>query len=202
MRSQAQTLYVPGCNNGATICSGSALNAKDPRNGQILTCRAANSSGGDRHADPRLRQPAERHPPGGRRHRQDRLHLAGDRRWSALWRGLRHQRQPDDRAPRRRRHLLRPSGRQHRLLDPGQPAHRQLRGPSLRPVADPHPGPQHPAEPAARDVPVRGEGARTVAVAGGRAARAAVGHGHRSVVCRQPRLQPDGRASGRQRRST
>ena len=35
--SQAQTLYIPGCNNGATICSGNALNAMDPRNGQILT---------------------------------------------------------------------------------------------------------------------------------------------------------------------
>ena len=35
--SQAQTLYIPGCSNGATICSGNALNAMDPRNGQILT---------------------------------------------------------------------------------------------------------------------------------------------------------------------
>ena len=33
-------------------------------------------AGGDRHADSRHRQPAERHPPRRRRHRQDRLHLA------------------------------------------------------------------------------------------------------------------------------
>ena len=33
------------------------------------------------------------------------------------------------RLPRRRRHLLRPSGRQHGVLDPGQPADRDLDGP-------------------------------------------------------------------------
>jgi hypothetical protein len=34
-------LYVPGCNNGATVCSGNARNAKDPRTGQILTAAGA-----------------------------------------------------------------------------------------------------------------------------------------------------------------
>ena len=34
--SQAQTLYIPGCSNGATICSGNTLNAMDPRNGRVL----------------------------------------------------------------------------------------------------------------------------------------------------------------------
>ena len=34
--AQAQTLYIPGCSNGATICSGNTLNAMDPRNGQVL----------------------------------------------------------------------------------------------------------------------------------------------------------------------
>jgi hypothetical protein len=34
---QAQVLYVPGCSNGATVCSGDVLNAMDPRTGQILT---------------------------------------------------------------------------------------------------------------------------------------------------------------------
>ena len=41
MRPQAPVLYVPGCNNGAATCSGNALNAKDPRNGQILTAPGA-----------------------------------------------------------------------------------------------------------------------------------------------------------------
>ena len=29
--AQAPILYVPGCSNGAAICSGNALNAMDPR---------------------------------------------------------------------------------------------------------------------------------------------------------------------------
>src|SRR3954470_18131042 len=35
--ANAPFLYVPGCSNGATVCSGNNLNAKDPRTGQILT---------------------------------------------------------------------------------------------------------------------------------------------------------------------
>ncbi len=34
--SQAQTLYIPGCSNGAATCSGNTLNAKDPRTGQVI----------------------------------------------------------------------------------------------------------------------------------------------------------------------
>ena len=37
----APFLYVPGCNNGATVCSGNTLNAMDPRTGQILTAPGA-----------------------------------------------------------------------------------------------------------------------------------------------------------------
>jgi len=33
----APVLYVPGCNNNAVTCTGNALNARDPRTGQILT---------------------------------------------------------------------------------------------------------------------------------------------------------------------
>jgi hypothetical protein len=33
----APLLYLAGCNNGATVCSGNARNAVDPRTGQILT---------------------------------------------------------------------------------------------------------------------------------------------------------------------
>ena len=39
--SQAPLLYVSGCNNGATVCSGNARNAVDPRTGQILTAPGA-----------------------------------------------------------------------------------------------------------------------------------------------------------------
>ena len=37
----APLLYVAGCNNGATACSGNARNAVDPRTGQILTAPGA-----------------------------------------------------------------------------------------------------------------------------------------------------------------
>jgi Carboxypeptidase regulatory-like domain len=39
--SQAPVLYVPGCNNGATVCSGNARNAMDPRTGKIVTAVGA-----------------------------------------------------------------------------------------------------------------------------------------------------------------
>ena len=55
--AQAPVLYVSGCSNGATVCSGNARNAMDPRTGQILTAPgAANTAGGHRHA--RSRAPA------------------------------------------------------------------------------------------------------------------------------------------------
>ena len=40
-RSAAPQLYLAGCNNGATTCTGNAKNAVDPRNGQILTAPGA-----------------------------------------------------------------------------------------------------------------------------------------------------------------
>ena len=39
--SQAPVLYIPGCNNGATVCSGNARNAMDPRTGNIVTAAGA-----------------------------------------------------------------------------------------------------------------------------------------------------------------
>ena len=39
--SAAPLLYVAGCNNGATVCSGNAKNAVDPRTGRILTATGA-----------------------------------------------------------------------------------------------------------------------------------------------------------------
>ena len=54
--SKAPTLYVPGCSNGAVVCSGNTLNAMDPRTGTIVTPPAgtANSQVAHRHADPGL----------------------------------------------------------------------------------------------------------------------------------------------------
>jgi carboxypeptidase family protein len=37
----APLLYIAGCSNGATVCSGNARNAVDPRTGQILTAPGA-----------------------------------------------------------------------------------------------------------------------------------------------------------------
>jgi hypothetical protein len=39
--AQAPLLYIPGCSNGATVCSGNTLNAMHPRTGQILTAPGA-----------------------------------------------------------------------------------------------------------------------------------------------------------------
>ncbi len=39
--SSAPQLYLSGCNNGSTVCSGNARNAVDPRTGQILTAPGA-----------------------------------------------------------------------------------------------------------------------------------------------------------------
>ena len=68
----------------------------DPRTGQILTVAGrANTQAAIGTPIPGLRQPAQRHPPGRRRHREDRLHVADARPRSALRRGLRPDRQPD-----------------------------------------------------------------------------------------------------------
>jgi hypothetical protein len=39
--SAAPRLYVPGCSNGAVVCSGNTKNAMDPLTGQILTANGA-----------------------------------------------------------------------------------------------------------------------------------------------------------------
>ncbi|HEV2985365.1 MAG TPA: carboxypeptidase-like regulatory domain-containing protein [Vicinamibacterales bacterium] len=41
---QAPLLYLSGCSNGATVCSGNARNAIDPRTGQIVTAPGAANS--------------------------------------------------------------------------------------------------------------------------------------------------------------
>jgi len=43
--ANAPLLYIAGCSNGATVCSGNARNAVDPRTGQILTAPGAANTG-------------------------------------------------------------------------------------------------------------------------------------------------------------
>jgi hypothetical protein len=43
--SGAPLLYIAGCSNGATVCSGNLRNAVDPRTGQILTAPGAANTG-------------------------------------------------------------------------------------------------------------------------------------------------------------
>jgi hypothetical protein len=42
--ANAPMLYIAGCSNGATVCSGNARNAVDPRTGQIVTAPGAANS--------------------------------------------------------------------------------------------------------------------------------------------------------------
>jgi len=42
--ANAPLLYIAGCSNGATVCSGNARNAVDPRTGQIVTAPGAANS--------------------------------------------------------------------------------------------------------------------------------------------------------------
>jgi len=42
--SSAPLLYISGCSNGATVCSGNLRNAVDPRTGQILTAPGASNT--------------------------------------------------------------------------------------------------------------------------------------------------------------
>ena len=122
----APTLYIAGCNNGATVCSGNTRNAMDPRTGQILVIpNSANSAAA-------IGTPV----PGSGNAATNGILQAGNGiskysyTWpalvvgSALRRRLRHLGQPVADLPRRRRYLLRPSRRQHGVLDPGQPADR------------------------------------------------------------------------------
>ena len=127
----------PGCSNGAAVCSGNARNAMDPRTGQILTAPGAANT--RRRSARRSRAPATCSTASSQ---------AGDGiaktgyTWPTLVVGPRFGVAYDVTGnqtidpPRRRRALLRPSGRQHRVLDPGQPADRDVAGPAQRPAAD------------------------------------------------------------------
>ena len=94
--ANAPLLYVSGCNNGATVCSGNARNAVDPRTGQILTAPgAANTAAAIGTVDPRHRQPDQRHPSGRARHRGHLLRLAEPGVGAAFRHGVRPDRRSD-----------------------------------------------------------------------------------------------------------
>ena len=127
----------PGCTNGAITCSGNARNAMNPRTGQILTAPARPT--------PRRRSARRSRARGNL---TNGIHQAGNGiannsyTWPTHGLGPRFGVAYDltgnavDRPARRRRAVLRPSGRQHGLLDSRQPADRHVAGPAQRPAAD------------------------------------------------------------------
>ena len=80
----APALYVPGC-VGASPCSGTNRQARNPVNGQLYGPNTTT-----RHQPARAqhgRRP-QRHREGRRRHLEIQLRMAGDRLCAAVWRGL------------------------------------------------------------------------------------------------------------------
>ena len=103
---------------GRSPARATRSNAMDPRNGQILTAPGTpNTQAAIGTPIPGSGNPLNGIRQAGDGIAEDRLHLADAGRRTALRRRLRPDRQPDHGAARRRRALLRPSGRQHRLLD-------------------------------------------------------------------------------------
>ena len=81
----APLLYVAGCSNGATVCSGNARNAMDPRTGQILTAPgAANTAAAIGTVVPGTGNPTNGIRQAGDGIAEDRLHVADARRRAAL----------------------------------------------------------------------------------------------------------------------
>ena len=144
--SAAPVLYVAGCSNGAVTCSGNDPQRDGPAHRGVPDGGGCGEhGGGHRDADRRLGQHAERHHPGGQRDREDELRVAEAGGGAALRGGVRPDGGPGMGAARRLRAVLRPAGRQHRVLDPEQPADRDLAERLQRAVGDARAG----AEPAA-----------------------------------------------------
>jgi hypothetical protein len=199
--ASAPLLYLPGCNNGATVCSGNARNAVDPRTGQILTAPgAANTAAAIGTVVPGTGSLTNGIKKAGEGIAGHVVRLADARGGAAIRAGLRPHGQSDVHHPRRRWTVLRPPGRQHRVLDSGQPADLDVAGPAQRAAADAGQRAEHDGRTGADHVPVRRQAALVVAVAGGRADGAALVYGTRRFVRRQPRLQPAARVPGRRQR--
>ncbi len=174
-KANAPLLYVVGLQQrGGRLFGQRAQRGRSAHRADPHGARRGQHRGGDRHRDPGHRQPDQRHPSGGQRHRGHVLRLADAGRGAALRHGLRPERRPVDGAARGRRALLRPSGRQHRLLDSRQPADLDVAGSAQRPAADAGHRSQHDRRAGADRLPVQRPAALVVAVAGRRADGAAL----------------------------
>ena len=123
--SDAQVLYIAGCSNGAVTCSGNIRNAMDPRTRADSDGGGRGEhAGGNRDTDSRHGQSAERDYPGGQWDREDELYVAEDGGGAAVRVCVRRDGEIELGDSRRRRAVLRPAGREHGVLDPGQSADR------------------------------------------------------------------------------
>ena len=191
--SDAPVFYVAGCSNGAAVvfrqhpqCHGSPHRADPGRTGR------GELAGGHRNAYTRYRQPAERHHSGRQRNRQDELRVAGSGGRTAVRVRIRRERESGLGDARRLRAVLRPAGREHRVLDPWQSTDRDRNRPSQRATFDPGKGARPAAGAGAGHLPVPSAGPIVVAVAGRLPEVASVRDGRGRHVCGQPRVQPPG----------
>ncbi len=184
-----------------SACTGNARNAMNPRTGAILTAPGAlNTAAAIGTVIPNSGNLTERHQGGRSGHFDVRRYD-----WPTIVYGPRvgaafdlHGR-PEHGRPRRRGPLLRPSGRQHGVLD--SRATRPIAESQIaeqQPAADARPGPEHGGYVEPGGLPVRREDAVVGAVERGRADGAAVGVVARRLLRRQLRVQPVGRPAGRQ----
>ena len=197
--SAAPVLYISGCSNGAVVVLGQHQERDEPDHGQILVLpNSANSQAAIGTPVPGIGNPVN-----GIRQAGDGISKTGYT-WPNIVVGPRFGvaydmtgNQSHD-FPRRRRYLLRPSRRQHGVLDSRQPADRDVHRSADRPVPEPEPGPELPAGPGHDDLPVRRQGAGLGAVGVRHPENAAVGIGRGRLLRRQPRLQPPRRVPERQ----
>ena len=92
--SQAPVLYVAGCSNGATVCSGNARNAMDPRHRpDCHRGRRGEHAGADRDSHSGHRHCAERDHSGGSGNREHRLHVANAGGRTSVRHGVRRDRE-------------------------------------------------------------------------------------------------------------
>ena len=136
-RSAAPLLYLAGCNNGATVVLGQREErGRSPHRSNPDGNGRRQYAGGHRHGRAEFRQPDQRRPSGGRRHREDVVCVAQAGDGAAVRHGLRPDRQPEHHSARRRRAVLRPSRRQYGVFDSGQSANLDLAGSPQRSTAD------------------------------------------------------------------
>ena len=93
-QADAPILYVAGCANGVSPCTGTNRQAMNPRHRSVP---GSEFDARDRHAGAEHRQPDERVVPVGPGHLENDLHVSEAQRRAAIRHGLRRQRQTADR---------------------------------------------------------------------------------------------------------